>query len=126
MNLSHKLVSTEFLKFILNKGCKYLSLHNAICKGILTLDKTSQLRYLDLTKQCMVHVQVFEELLNSTHSLQKLSFMSFLYLTSNLTNSISYQNGKSLQVLNLAWIELSLESLKTIINSCEELKEVNC
>ena len=49
VNLYNRTVSTEFLRFILRNGCKYLSLRNAKVTGnTLSLNKTSELKYLDL------------------------------------------------------------------------------
>ena len=137
VNLSHRTVTSEFLKFILdNVGCKYLSLHFATLTGNLSLNKPSQLRYLDLaqdlssspTKRSTANNQVYEELISSTYSLQKLSFFNKSRkerlwvscpgwpLSPTVITRFSYQNGKSLNELYLAEVELSFESLKTIID----------
>ena len=127
-------IPTDLVKMVLENGCKYLSLHGMKVRpvfkgsdGDLHLDKSSSLRYLDL-KYCEANVKTFEEILDSCHSLQKLSLSSkgLRYsLTSKMIRSISYKNGHSLQTLNLSfWKGLDLESIKKITKNCVELKNI--
>ena len=47
-------------------------------------------------------------------------------LTSNMIRSISYQNGHSLQTLNLSfWNGLDLESIEIVTKNCVELKNID-
>ena len=48
INISRKRVPAAFLQKILINGCKYLSLHDAVLEGNLTLKNASQLRYFTL------------------------------------------------------------------------------
>ena len=68
-------VKTDFIKFLLEKGCKCLNLYGgngAKLKGSLKLDKPSKLERLNL-EECSGK-QALKEILNSCHSLQKVAF----------------------------------------------------
>ena len=76
MNLYYKRVPTDFIKTVLENGCRYLSLNTAVLLGdTMNLSKVSKLCYLDLSF-CFANDRVFEEILKSCHSLQKLSFQT--------------------------------------------------
>ena len=135
-------VPTDFVKMVIKNGCQYLSLHymkigtpeeqektNCMTsEQDLCLDRVSSLRYLDL-KYCEAHVKTFEEILASCYSLEKLSMASIgqrNFITSNMIRSISYQNGLTLQTLNLsACSGLNLESIQMITINCVDLKNVD-
>ena len=135
-------VPTDFVKMVIENGCQYLSLHymklgtsegrakpiSMTSDSDLCLDKESSLRYLDL-KYCEAQVKTFEEILASCYSLEKLSMASLWprkFLTSNMIRSICYQNGRTLQTLNLcACSELDLESIQMITINCVNLKNVD-
>ena len=130
-------VPTDLVKMVIENGCKYLSLYNMKLgpifmgsEGDLRLDKSSSLIYLDL-KYCEANVKTFEEILASCHSLQKLSMASkgqlkSYCLTSNMIRSIWYQNGHTLQTLNLRFCSgLDLESIQKITKNCVELKNID-
>ena len=135
-------VPMGFVKTVIENGCQYLSLHymkigtpeeqektiSMISERDLCLDKVSSLRYLDL-KYCEAHVKTFEQILASCYSLEKLSMASIgprKSLTSNMIRSICYQNGLSLQTLNLsACSGLSLESIQMITITCIDLKNID-
>ena len=118
-------VPTEFLKMILNNGCKDLTVEGAKFEGNLDLDKTSHLSYLDLDDCEASSVKVFEDLLASCYTLEKLS-LAEITLTSKIVENMCYQNGKTLQILNLCNCDwLNLESMKHIANNCTELREVD-
>ena len=135
-------VPTNFVKMVMERGCQYLSLQfmklgypggpiSMTSEGDLCLDKASSLRYLDL-KYCEAHVLTFEEILASCHSLQKLSMesMPFIrkrnFITSKMIKSICYQNGRTLQVLNLSFCSgLDLESIQDVTKNCVGLKNVD-
>ena len=138
-------VPTDLVKMVIENGCKYLSLYNVKLgpifmgsEGDLRLDKSSSLIYLDL-KYCEANVEIFEEILASCHSLQKLSMASkgqrpihpltlekSACLTSNMIQCIWYQNGQTLQTLNLRGCSgLDLESIQKITKNCVELKNID-
>ena len=135
-------VPTDFVKMVIENGCQYLSLHymkigtpeerekpNCMTsERNLCLDEASSLRYLDL-KYCEAHVKTFEEILASCYSLEKLSMASIgqrRIITSNMIRCISYQNGLTLQTLNLsACSGLTLESIQMITINCIDLKNID-
>ena len=49
INLCDKVVPMDFLKMVLNNGCKFLNLKRTDLVGNLSLKKPSQLEYLDLS-----------------------------------------------------------------------------
>ena len=131
-------VPTNFVKMAIENGCQYLSLVymklgtpgepiSMTSEGDLSLDQASCLKYLDLTF-CEAHSLIFEEILASCHSLQKLSLASTLdiqLITSKMIDSICYQNGRTLQTLNLSACKgLDLESIQKITKNCAGLKNV--
>ena len=119
-------VPTDFLKMVIENGCKYLSLHYQINFGFpdLCLEKPSSLRYLDL-KDFRGKEKTFEEILASCYSLQKLAIY-LKSLTPNMIRCIGYQNGHTLQTLNLSYCsELDLKSIQIITKHCVELKNVD-
>ena len=120
VNLSKKIVKTEFLEMILDKGCISLNLSKSIILGSLSLDKESQLRNLNLD-DC-TNIEVLEELLASCYSLEKLE-MQYATIGPKLEASIR-QNGKTLQILNLYYSFGMQGYYLSIIRDCQELKEV--
>ena len=101
-NLCNKKVPVGFLQKLLESGCEYLSLSEAILKGTLNLQKTSRLKYLSFSG--FIHEwnkENPEKMLESNCSLEKLS-LSKLHISSKLINIISLQNGKTLRVLDLS------------------------
>ena len=64
MNLSEKNVPTSFLQFVLERGCKYLSLHSTKLNGSLNLTKPTKLEYLNI-KSCLAEDRTLEKLLFS-------------------------------------------------------------
>ena len=124
VNLSKKIVKTELLEMILNKGCMSLNLSKSIILGSLSLDKESQLRSLNLD-DC-TNIEVLEELLASCYSLEKLE-MQYATIGPKMEASIR-QNGRTLQILNLYYsFDNSYgdgDSYLHIIRDCQELKEV--
>lgn len=108
----------------LNNGCKYLNLSWTELEGKLNLRNVPELLYLDLT-MCKADEEELEDLLAVTYSLKKLS-IAYLDISTNMLNSICYQNGQSLKVLDMCLTKgLNLSSIKTIVRSCDELTEVN-
>ena len=123
INLCHSKVPVKFLQKLLERECKYLSLSESILDGTLNLPKASKLdsggkylsfsarnlpkasklKYLNLSGVGLKCNQFknLEKLLESCYSLQKLSLRK-CHVSYDLINSICYQNGKSLQVLDLS------------------------
>jgi hypothetical protein len=135
INLSKKRVPTEFLQKLIGYGCKSLNLNETYLVGTLRLENESQLTNLDLSG-CSARSHVFGELLKSCHYLQKLTFTQPLDF--NTLSAVTSQNGKTLEVLNCWWEyksgrvngiwtgqNLGLPSIRSIIENCTELKELN-
>ena len=143
VNLSKKVVKTEFLEVILSKGCKSLNLSESTIINsfsiyqnhwpsfllfagarrehsiVSPLYQNSQLRELDLSG--IEDVEASEEILASCNFLEKLKML--WTLTSKMAASIC-QNCKTLQILDLSATMGDLDSHLHIIENCQELKEV--
>ena len=135
VNLRYKKVPIEFLQKLLDSGCKYLSLSEAISEGTLNLPKASCLLYLDLSG--FRNRENSEKMLKSSHSLQKLSLSRF-HLSAKLIRIISLQYGKTLKILDLSKCDFCKNEkictdqgcsytvpIKQIVNSCTELTELS-
>ena len=147
-NLVKKIVKTELLEMILSKGCRILNISNSDVVGTLGSNIKSQLRFLDLSARTTrrldqygpvkkVHsketMEVFEELLFSSCSLQHLNIGGLL-LTPKMADGIC-KNGKTLQALNLnhayyiynrlGFNVLENGILGAIIKCCQELKDLD-
>ena len=145
-NLSYKKVPVGFLQKILEHGCKYLSLSEAILEGTLNLQKASRLKYLNLSRfEPKSNLENSEKMLVASNFLEKLSLSKF-HLSSKLISIISLQNGTTLKVLDLykstfcrnennctyrGWSCLEDSSctsdvpVKQIVENCTKLKELN-
>jgi hypothetical protein len=106
VTLEKKIVKTELLELILDKGCRILKISNSTILGSLSSNIKSQLRVLNLSLpdpwNCIYrsrNTDVFEKLLFSSCSLQHL-VMKSIQLTPKMAQSIC-NNGKTLQILNL-------------------------
>ena len=136
LNLCYKKVPVGFLQRLLDSGCKYLSLSEAILEGTLNLPKTSTLKYLNLSSFGLKNRDNSEILLESCYSLQKLSLSRF-QLSSKLISCIAFQNGKTLRVLDLSncsffcpkndknCINCNMSGVQHIVKNCTELKELS-
>ena len=120
-------VQTDFIIFLLDKGCKYLDLRGVELTGSLKLDNPSKLKRLNL-EECFAKREVFEELLYSCHSLQQLSFQEvhphqdFDY---HDVRKIILQNSKTLQKINLgAFCWLKYTSKLNFFIHCKELTDI--
>lgn len=122
VNISNKIVKTEFLEMILNKECKSLKIFNTAIFGSLSLHKKSQLREFDLNWRYKnkEELEVLEEMLKSCGSLETLKMQGLI--TRKMAVSIC-ENGKTLQVLNLFLSMGAKSSYFEIIKSCQKLKE---
>ena len=143
-NLVKKIVKTELLERILNKGCKILNLSNSTIVGSLSSNMKPNIRSLDLSQSvkpgrfgrqvyCEENIGVLEELLFSCCSLQHLKIEGLL-VTPKMAASIC-KNGKTLQGLNLNHsyvieqynaLDYTVPNghLQAIIKCCQELKEL--
>ena len=121
INLSNKVVPSDFIDHILQKGCKYISLAMSTIVGGLNLSRNDYgVKYLDVS-MCKADEGVLEKLINSCQSLQKLS-LCHMELNPNAMKSLCHQ---TLQTLDLSCFEgLNLE-LTTNILSCQTLTEVS-
>ena len=123
INLSKKIVPTEFLQKVIHYGCKWLNLNQTQLIGSLRLENESQLTYLDLSGCIAESLSVFEELLNSCHFLRTLSFTQEVNIP-----QLTAQNGETLQKLNCFCglrSRLDLSTIECIIKNCSKLKELH-
>ena len=140
-------VPAEFLHMVIRNGCKYLSLNSGQIQSDLKLNRVSSLVYLKLVTiipvlPSDVHFNdiLSEELLETGHSLKKLSVEG--YISPGMAKHIGFQNGKILKVLNLRSCTLinhksmkisqytsdserkkELNSIELIVKNCTNLKE---
>ena len=127
---SNKDIPTGFLEYVLNNGCQYLGLASAQIDGDSLKCNASQLKYLDLSLRGSSH-QVFDDLLSSCHSLEKLALDTQGHLHNDLVKTMCRQFGATLQVLDLSNCNvknmetMSLEIIQLMIDSFSQLKEVN-
>ena len=129
---SDTFVPTGLLQLILEHGCEYLNIGDQLF-GDLTLDLGSKLKFLNLDLKHSYNDAnaIFDPLLSSCHSLEKLQ-LSHLYLNSSLISSICTQNSKTLKVLKLNWGKsrsssrpyIPLGAIQPIIDQCVELEEL--
>ena len=137
INLWNKKVPAGLLQKVLDGGCKYLSLSEAVLEGTLNLPKVSALQYLNLSAfrpECYGNYS--EKILESCYSLQKLSLSTF-QLSLKLISITSLQNGKTLKVLDLSNCTFYVENfmrdsskcefdcIRQIVENCTELKELS-
>ena len=141
LNLCYKKVPVVFLQKLLDNGCKYLSLSEAVLDGTLSLPKSSKLKYLNLYGSGHKNQDNIEKLLESCYSLEKLSLSGKslegqYHLSLKLINSTSLQNGKTLRVLDLSYCSFCPKlygcidceytcGLQQILENCTELKELS-
>ena len=105
-------VPTGLLKLVLEHGCEYLDIHDQFF-GHLTLNQDSQLKLLnlDLNHYYVNSSKLFEPLLNSCYSLEKLQ-LSWYDLKPHQLSSICTQNRKTLKVLKLNSIGKSIRGMR--------------
>ena len=77
MNMSEKVVPANFIKQILDNGCKYISLYDAQIKGYFHTDRKSQLKCLD-----MGYVAI-DERYSMFEKLEKIAFSKYIYIFSS-------------------------------------------
>ena len=90
VNVSEKVVPSEFIEMILENGCKYINLQSSQIVGSLKLSrKDYDVKYLNLSN-CRADEGVLGKLISSCQSLQKIS-LAHLSLSSDAMNSCSYE-----------------------------------
>ena len=90
-------ISAELIQFILENGCKYLSIGTCKVEGQFIPTQTFQLKYLEAMD--VSPLKSLEEILASCNLLEKLD-LCYVRLSNSIISSIS-QNGKTLKQLNL-------------------------
>lgn len=123
INLCDKIVSTIFIEKILEKGCLYLNLNNAVLEGDSYFVSDSKLKYLDLSKTT-ADFGVLEDLVGSCKSLEKLSLAEST-INSNILNRVCLNNGKTLSVLDLSGFQRLHDTIKILVDTCVNLTELN-
>ena len=102
MNLFKKIVPTSFLQFVLERGCKYLSLHLTCLHGSLNLTKPTKLKYLNVNS-CTTSAEdaSLEKLFAACHSLEKLTFSedkcANIMSTSSMISNTCRRNKQTLK-----------------------------
>ena len=140
INLSCRLlVPTGLLKWLLEHGCEYLNISDQLF-GHLNLDQHSKLKYLNLNlnRYYIDTNLIFDPLMSSCHSLERLQLTHF-DLNSSLIKKICNQNSKTLKVFKLNSCQsislsqnnrrfvasyLELNDIQPIIDECVELEEL--
>ena len=133
VNLFLKIVPTSFLQFVLERGCKFLSLQQTSLKGTLNLTKPTKLRYLNLNSNTTEHgKRTVEKLLAACHSLENLtlSIRDQYYCrlsTLSMITRLCRQNKQTLKVLYFQVFHDYMDSdiIQHVVLSCSELKEVS-
>ena len=124
----NKKIPAKFLEYILDRGCKFLSLRCARISGNLNFQNSvSQLNYLDFGFGAWItnDEPLLEELTSTCHSLEKLSLARQGTLNLSIVRNIC-QNGQTLQILDLSdCAGLNFEAIGCIVTACVELSELN-
>ena len=129
-------IPAEFLDMVLQNGCRYLDLRFATLDGDLSPETKTKLKYLAIGSEIqnirfedsgdLEDSEEFEDfkerLLKSCDSLQKLQINE---IDKYLVESICYQNGKTLQALDISFrYYIRPEFIQLIARNCVELKEL--
>ena len=127
VNICDEKIQFGLVKRIVQNGCTYLSLYNCNVFGAnLSLSRTSQLKYLDLSFS-NVNLTILKTLLSSCHSLQNLS-LAHLTLDWETIYILCTQNGRTLQVLDLAFckgLNNAYDCVIWIVDNCRSLTQLN-
>jgi hypothetical protein len=121
-------VPTGLLQWLLEHGCEYLNISDQLF-GHLNLDQHSKLKYLNLNCYYIDTNLIFDPLMSSCHSMERLQLTHF-DLNSSLIKKICTQNSKTLKVLKLNFCHhlsssaLELNNIQPIIDECVELEEI--
>ena len=123
VNLCGKIVPADFIKYILDNGCKYINLSFANVIGELKLfGNIYNVKYLNLSDSTS-NTNAFEELIASCQFLQKLSLSNLsISSTPNIINNIKTQNLHTLDLSHL--YGLNLDNLNHLLKS-DHLKAIS-
>jgi len=121
-------VKTDFIIFLLEKGCIYLNLRNVELTGSLELDQPSKLKRLNL-EDCVAEREVLEEILYSCEgNLQQLSFQNVIPepdFDYHYVRRVILRNSKTLLKINLGEFKWLKDTSKlNFFSHCQELTEV--
>ena len=127
-SLEKKIVKTELLEMILEKGCMALKISNCYILGSLSSNIKSQLRTLNLSKYFKStltwpvsdNTDIFEELIFSCCFLQHLTIEGFP-ITPKMREGIC-NNGKTLETLNLSGFDITDNHVKLLLIRCNKIK----
>ena len=107
INLCNKVVPSQFIDQILQKGCKYINLESSEIVGPLKLSRNDyNVKYLNLG-HCDAGPGVLEKLISSCQLIQKLPLCN-LELNSNAVKSLSHQKLQTLDLNAFKGINLEL------------------
>ena len=107
INLYNKVVPSDFINKILQKGCKYINLESSEIVGPLKLSRNDyNVKYLNLG-HCDAGPGVLEKLISSCQLIQKLPLCN-LELNSNAVKSLSHQKLQTLDLNAFKGINLEL------------------
>ena len=127
VNLKDK-IPAGLIQFILENGCKYLSIGTSKVEGDLISTQTFKLKHLDAW--AVKPVKTLEVVLASCNLLEKLS-LHYVHLSNSMISSIN-QNGKSLKQLNLTRCSIypydstnQNQFFQHFIDKCDVLTELN-
>jgi hypothetical protein len=127
VNLKDK-IPAGLIQFILENGCKFLSIGTSKVEGHLIPTQTFQLKHLDAW--AVKPVKILEVVLASCNLLEKLS-LHYVHLSNSMISSIN-QNGKSLKQLNLTRCSIypydstnQNQFFQHFIDKCDVLTELN-
>ena len=134
-SLEKKIVKTELLEIILERGCRVLKISNSIILGSLSSDVKSQLRVLNLCQSTSTwpgtpyraysaqNIGFLEQLLFSCCFLQRLA-IDGLQLTPKMRDGIC-KNGKTLEILNLSGLDIKDDHVKILLSRCNKIKALS-
>ena len=115
-------ISAGLIQFILENGCKYLSIGTCKVDGHLIPTQTFELKHLD--SWAVSPVKTLEVILASCNLLEKLS-LHYVHISNSMISSIK-QNGKTLEQLNMFGCTRPMDSdmdktqfFKHFIHNCD-------
>ena len=122
-------ISAGLIQFILENGCKYISIGAFNVKGHLILTQKCQLKHL-VAWFFLPPIKTLEEILASCNVLEKID-LQFVHLSESMFSSIN-QNGKTLKQLNMFGCSRPMDSymdktqfFEHFIHNCDVLTELN-
>ena len=134
VNFFKETVPTSFIQFVLEKGCRFLSLCQTSLHGSLNLTKPTKLKHLNLNLCVVENVKngTLQELVAACHSLENLTLcVGDQYCSRlskfNMIETLCRQNKQTLKVFYFKFFQNYMNSdiAQCIAYSCRELKEVS-